>query len=237
MLGVTAVTNRMRVRVTRIAAAAVFVGGASLAVAGMAAAEEPDPCAVNPSDPKCAPADSPSPSTSAGNGITLGPITLPLPGGNDSSTPASSAPASSGSTTPPASGTPTSAPPTSGPPASSPPPSTSGSPTPSTPASPSESGKVCDIANGGVDCGTTQPGNGNGNGNGPQRNYGAPTTAAPVANNGSGTTGAGDQELAKTGADANMTWMIIGGVGMAAGGFAFTVLPGRLNRRDSAAAA
>lgn len=118
-----------------------------------------------------------------------------------------------------------------------------------------------------VDCPSTAPdkaaadSRANG-GSGPQRNYGGATPVAPAAAEptqaaaqstvapgstpGAGTGTAsphasaavtGGQELAKTGRGANTAFLLIGGVGMTAGGFGFTLLPKRLERRRPAAAA
>ncbi|MGW0661735.1 hypothetical protein [Streptodolium elevatio] len=241
----------MRARTARIAAAVVFVAGASLAVAGMAAAEEPDRCATNPFASGCeldlgiGPSASGSPEQ---EGL------LPVPdtgtettaedgrnnnGGGKDDEPSSGTP----STTSPATGTTSSQPPATGttPPVTGPPATTPPSTTP--PASPPATtpGQQCDIARGGVDCGTAakSPSAPSGEGGGgPQRNYGGGSTpsAGAAAAGSTGTTAGAGTELANTGQGANLAFVVVGGSAMAAGGFAFTVLPGRLNRRGAGTA-
>lgn len=142
-------------------------------------------------------------------------------------------------TTPPAGGGETATQPSTGTPATTPPGETPATTPPGTGA-PTSPGQQCDIARGGVDCGTNtkSPSTASGDTGGPQRNYGGGTTPSAGAAAGStGTTGtAGNSaELADTGQGANLTLIVVGGATMAAGGFAFTVLPGRLNRRGAGA--
>ncbi len=256
----------MRARVARIAAAAVFVGGASLAVAGMAAAEEPDPCALHPLDAECLtvslglPGGSESPSGDAtqastdsnssngnnGNGNGNGNSEQP----SDGSSPSVPTDTGSQGSTPPASTPPTqTVPPTSGTPTGSNPPSGDTG----TPTGAPTTGTECSIANGDVNCGTERGSSGGSvGGSDPQRNYGGgaaggnaaaadtPTaTAAPGAAGTAGTTGGPTDvpELAATGQSENLTFIVIGGVAMAVGGLAFTIVPRKLSRREATAAA
>lgn len=239
----------MRARTARIAAAVVFVAGASLAVAGMAAAEEPDKCATNPFASGCE-LDlgiGPSASGSPDAGLLPGPGSETTEtedknnngngkdGETSSSPPATTPPATDpGSSQPPAGSTP----PPSGPPATTPPAIPATTPPASPPAS--SPGQQCDIARGGVDCGTEtkSPSGSSGDSSGPQRNYGGGTTpsAGAAAAGSTGTPAGAGAELADTGQGANLVFVVVGGSAMAAGGFAFTVLPGRLNRRSGGAA-
>ncbi|WP_436775435.1 hypothetical protein [Yinghuangia sp. YIM S09857] len=239
----------MRARTARIAAAFVFVAGASLAVAGMAAAEEPDKCATNPFASGCEldlgilPSASESPSSDAGllpGDGTETPTDDNKPGNGDnkgdetsSSAPATTPPATDTSSQPPTDGGTT--PPTSAPPTVPPATETTAPPTGPPATSP---GQECDIARGGVDCGDGKESSSAPAGDGgPQRNYGGGTTPAAGAAAGSaGTTAGSGAELADTGQGANLALVVAGGTAMAAGGFAFTVLPGRLNRRAAGAA-